>query len=261
MSDKSFKVDTSIVLRPSDAPANPENGEMYYDKSVGRFKKYENGAWQDLSGNSILPTGIELDYHGTTPPAGFVFASGKTIGSDASGATERANNDTFALYSQLWSAYSNTILPIQDMTGTPTTRGASAADDFLANKRLPTPDKRGRVSVGLDNMGGTAANRMTAGGSGINGTVMGANGGSQTHTLTEAQMPLHNHFMFNSLSGGGIISGAVQVSRQQNGLSGNNYTMTTTSGTIENGITSTRGSGTAHNNTQPSWINTKIISL
>lgn len=48
------------------------------------------------------------------------------------------------------------------------------------------PDKRGRVSVTKDNMGGTSANRVTAGGSGLTGSTLGAVGGDQ---LAQA----HNH--------------------------------------------------------------------
>src|SRR4051794_36885710 len=53
------------------------------------------------------------------------------------------------------------------------------------------PDLRGRVIAGVDNMGGSAANRLTTAGSGINGAVLGADGGAETHVLTQAQMPAH----------------------------------------------------------------------
>jgi microcystin-dependent protein len=57
------------------------------------------------------------------------------------------------------------------------------------------PDLRGRVVAGVDNMGGTAANRITNGVSGITGTTLGAAGGDQnyqdhTHTITD---PGHFH--------------------------------------------------------------------
>lgn len=55
------------------------------------------------------------------------------------------------------------------------------------------PDKRGRVSVGKDNMGGSAASRVTTGGSAIDGSTLGASGGGQTQTLTTAQIPSHTH--------------------------------------------------------------------
>lgn len=51
------------------------------------------------------------------------------------------------------------------------------------------PDIRGRSFFGLDNMGGTAANRITSGGSGIAGATVGAAGGTETHTLTRLQLP------------------------------------------------------------------------
>src|SRR5262249_47771020 len=55
------------------------------------------------------------------------------------------------------------------------------------------PDLRGYLLAGKDDMGGAAASRITAGASGIDGTVLGAAGGAQTVTLITAQMPAHGH--------------------------------------------------------------------
>ena len=57
------------------------------------------------------------------------------------------------------------------------------------------PDLRGRAMYGLDNMGGTPANRVTAGVSGVPGNTLGGSGGSQalqahTHTVND---PTHTH--------------------------------------------------------------------
>jgi microcystin-dependent protein len=49
------------------------------------------------------------------------------------------------------------------------------------------PDFRGRVAVGLDNMGGVAAGRMAG------FTTMGALGGVQSVTLAASELPSHNH--------------------------------------------------------------------
>lgn len=76
----------------------------------------------------------------TTAPTGTVTPNGGTIGSASSGATTRANADTSDLFSLLWSVTNNTDYPIQDSAGAATTRGASAAADFAANKRFPLPN-------------------------------------------------------------------------------------------------------------------------
>lgn len=51
------------------------------------------------------------------------------------------------------------------------------------------PDIRGRSIFGLDNMGGSAASRITNAGSGIVGTTIGASGGAQTVTLVQGNLP------------------------------------------------------------------------
>lgn len=99
---------------------------------------------------AAAPSG-KLGYFGrSTAPAGWVKANGATIGNAASGATNRANADTEALFTVFWNDFSNTLLPIQDSTGSATTRGASAAADFAANKRLPVPDMRAEFVRGID---------------------------------------------------------------------------------------------------------------
>jgi hypothetical protein len=76
-----------------------------------------------------------------TAPSGWLLIDGKTIGNAASGATSRANDDTAALFAELW-AFPAASVPIFDSTGAASTRGASAAADFAANKRIGlfTPD-------------------------------------------------------------------------------------------------------------------------
>lgn len=74
------------------------------------------------------------------------------------------------------------------------------------------PDLRGRTMFGLDNMGGSAANRVTAGVSGIPGTTLGGVGGSQlsqlhTHVVTD---PTHTH----------VVTDPGHLHKQQNFNSG-----------------------------------------
>lgn len=195
-------------------------------------------------------TGVVKDYMGSTAPTGYVLASGRTIGSASSGATERANADTLNLYTLLWNSVANTELAIQDSSGVASTRGASAAADFAANKRLPLPDLRGRTSVGKDDMGGSAASRMTSGGAGIVGSTLGASGGAQTHTLTAAQIPAHTH--------------NINLFYNDTGFAGADYVRGSANGGGESGNRATdsnTGGGGAHNITQPSYVVNKIIAL
>lgn len=102
------------------------------------------------------------------------------------------------------------------------------------------PDLRGRAGVGRDDMGGTAASRITTAGSGISGVSLGDAGGTQTHTLTTAQLAAHTH--------------------TQGFSTGGSYYMNSNCGNFNpNASTGSTGSGNAHQNTQPSAIVNKII--
>lgn len=116
---------------------------------------------------------------------------------------------------------------------------------------VTAPDLRGRVLAGKDNMGGSAANRLTSGGSGVDGLTIGASGGADTHTLSEAQMPAHTH----TLTGTNWMQGSVAGAGTFNdGLSqAKNY--------VTNPPTSSKGSGSAHNNTQPTFVINHFIKI
>ena len=92
--------------------------------------------------NALVPAGSVQAFAMTTAPTGWLALNGNTIGSASSGANN-ASADYSALFAVLWDNWSNTLLPILDSAGAASTRGANAAADFAANKRLPLPDVRG----------------------------------------------------------------------------------------------------------------------
>jgi hypothetical protein len=113
-----------------------------------------------------MQTGHMEMFYGTGILTGFVRCNGRTIGSAVSGATERSNADTSALFSYLWGADANLAV-----SGG---RGASAAADFAANKTLTLPDCRGRTIAGLADMGNSAASWLTSTYFGATPTTLGA---------------------------------------------------------------------------------------
>lgn len=114
------------------------------------------------------------------------------------------------------------------------------------------PDMRGRVTAGRDNMGGTAASRLTNSGTGnpgVNGAKLGDAAGVDRHAVTAAQMPAHDHNLLGQLKAftdPGAGSGQYIV--HSGGGSGNSNTW------LDN-----TGSSEAHPNVQPTLIKNWII--
>ena len=154
---------------------------------------------------TFIPAGSVVDFAGSSAPSGWLLCAGQAV--------------SRTTYADLFTAIGTTF----------------GVGDGSTTFNLP--DLRGRVVAGKDDMNGTAASRLTTGGSGINGATLGASGGTQTHTLITAEMPAHTH-------SGGIAGGS-------EGLIG--------TGSSSIGNTGSTGGGGAHQNTQPTLILNKII--
>ena len=94
-----------------------------------------------------IPFGVPLPFAGATLPTGWLWCYGQAV--------------SRTTYASLFAAISTTH-GVGDGTTT-----------------FNVPDLRGRVPVGKDNMGGTPANRVTTGVSGVDAATLGAVGGSQ----------------------------------------------------------------------------------
>jgi microcystin-dependent protein len=148
------------------------------------------GGGGSVDPTTVFSTGDLKPRYGTGALGSWVRCNGRTIGRSTSGATERANADTQALYELLWNVDPNLVV-----SGG---RGASAAADWSADKTIALPDFRGRALAGLDGMGNLVAGRITSSFLGTDPDVLGAAGGLEKHVLTQAQIPKYNIAGFTS---------------------------------------------------------------
>lgn len=173
------------------------------------------------------PVGTVLDFCGSSLPVGFEWPNGQTLGSAS----------------------------------------ANYPDFYLANGGSGVVlDARGRVIAGKDNMGGSTAGRLTSAGVTPGGTTLGAIGGEETHILTEAEMPIHDHAATVNEDDGHEHSFPTFTAtfHAAAGAAGDvpfaNSTGTT--GASETGISVSigdAGSSEAHLNVQPTIVMNKIL--
>lgn len=143
------------------------------------------GGGSSVDPTALIQTGNMIMRYGVGVLTGYVRLNNLTIGSATSGATERANADCQALYNYLWG-----VDPTLVVLGG---RGITAAADWTANKQLTLPDWRGRLVGALDDMGNSAAGRLTAQFFGTAATVLGAAGGNQSVLMALANLIAHTH--------------------------------------------------------------------
>jgi len=173
-----FLADGSIKIRLTDV-----NGveKLVADGLIVTGASSGGGGGSPVDPTTVLQTGWLQHIYGVGVVSGFVRCNARTIGSATSGATERANADTTALFSFLWNGDPNLAVS--------TGRGVSAAADFAANKTIALPDLRGRTLAGLDDMGNAAAGNLTTTYFGSAATTLGVVGGTQSKTLIAANIP------------------------------------------------------------------------
>lgn len=179
-----------------------------------------------------VPVGSVTAFAGATAPSGWLLCYGQTVSR---------------------TQYSGLFLVLG------TTYGAGDGSTTFT-----LPDMRGRVAAGKDDMGGSAASRLTSTVLSASNTL-GATGGTQTHTMTTAEMPSHGHGVTDSghahsvwkqgYVGAGSGNGASLAWDFKNDYNANSITTSATTGiSIQS-----NGSGGAHLNTQPTIVLNYII--
>lgn len=202
------------------------------------------GGDSPVNPDAVFKTGDVKHRYDEDFQSGWVRWNGRTIGSATSGATERANADTQALFEYLWNKDSNLVV----VGG----RGATSSADWSANKQITLPDGRGKALVGLDDMGNTAAGILSS------ATTLGWVGGEQAHTLTTTEMPNHRHAGTTDQAGNHQHGNQFGPDTAGGAAGSGVFTLNGTSSTgfagnhVHTFLTDLQGGGAAHNNVQPS---------
>ena len=212
-----------------------------------------------VASNPVMcPTGMVSPFAGSTAPNGWLLCFGQAV-----------SRSTYAgLFAVIGTTY-----------------GAGDGSTTFA-----LPDLRGRAVAGLDNMGGSAASRLTNTVLTASNTL-GATGGAQTHTLTsgESGVPAHQHS--NTITNNAVTTGndspdhthsfspvSTPISSGwsiSSGGAGYNTSGTTTTGgrsafhqhsvtsnvTISNVNNTAANASSAHLNTQPTIVLNYIVKI
>jgi microcystin-dependent protein len=166
-----------------------------------------NGTTLEWATGGFAPVGMISPYGGSSAPSGWLLCDGSAV--------------SRTTYASLFAVLSTSF-------------GAGNG-----STTFNLPDMRGRVPMGVDG----AANRVTsASTNGANADTLGGTGGAETHTLTTAQLPSHNHSIQGPLlkyvgTGGNradLAAGSVWIGTDSSPTN-----------------TGNSGSGNAHSNTQP----------
>jgi microcystin-dependent protein len=196
------------------------------------------------SGFGATPLGALMPYAAATAPSGWLLCYGQAV----------SRTTYAALFAAIGTSY-----------------GAGDGSTTFA-----VPDLRGRVLAGLDNIGGSAASRLTGTSVSPNGNTLGAVGGAQTITLVESQLPanISNSASSSSSSstsvtapGGTTIVTNVNgnfIAYQSGGASEPSANLVsslpaTTTTTTTTSVTINPSGGAAHANVQPTMLVNYII--
>jgi microcystin-dependent protein len=281
---------TATGTRTYPAPSTLENGwhEYVYNGSVGLISLeatasgfFREGA--DTASGILLGPGSGVMVHNTATVWFVVGRDGPGIQALPTATDVAAATDTVAVYDQSLNRHRQ--IPISDVaslafvgeirmwpTNTPPSGwlvcdGSAVSRTTYANlfavlgvtygagdasTTFNIPDLRGRVAVGGNNA--SLAN-------GANGTYtsrnMADNGGAETHTLVELEMPQHRHLIVvadnpGTSSPAGLTSAnQVAVQNVHGGGGSDQYTMAGSSVASWVGRSSETGSGNAHENMPP----------
>ena len=136
--------------------------EFLLNRVQGQVGLYRISRRDLLSTVPTNPVGVMMPYAGTTAPNFWLLCYGQEI----------LQADYPELFEVIGFTYKQSDL---------------LSDNGVA--RFALPDMRGRTAMGLDDMGGTGAGRIT----GLQGSELGNSGGNESVTIQQTNLPDHSH--------------------------------------------------------------------
>jgi microcystin-dependent protein len=209
------------------------DGDLWFNNSSGTPVQITQGSSIASASSPLVPSGVIWPYGGSSAPTGFLMCNGDAV--------------SRTTYADLFAAIGTTF----------------GTGDGSTTFNLP--DARGRTAIGAGTYTDSVSGSITR--------TLGASLGAEKHVVTVSEMPSHNH-------GGGSHTHLIAATGAQTAAltSGNamaqfrsdasapDYTLGGKSATPDIGLSgssgttiTTQGSGTAHNNMQPSLVTNFII--
>jgi microcystin-dependent protein len=204
----------------------------------------------------LFTTGDVKYTFSSSAPAGWILIAGAgSIGDASSGASIRANADTWPLFQLIYNSISDSLAPVNGGG-----RSGNAAADFNAHKVIQLPPLTGRSPI------------STGAIAGLTPRALGAPYGEENHALIAAEIP----GILSTTSVSGTLTGATStanLSTTNTGTGGGGFLCggpvggvslgVTVSGTLNGGSSSTNTGGSApqHNNMHPVMALNVMVKL
>lgn len=205
----------------------------YSDIWINLLDGLQEGTADGTFTATVATDRINITAHGLSDGDIVTFTSSSSLPGGLSAAT------TYYIINSTTNDFQVSLLP----AGSSVTITSTGSGTHSYHTNFKMPDMRGRGFSGLDNMGGSSANRVTDAQADVLGGVFGA----ETHSLIDDEIPILTGAI--DYTGGGNINPAIQTPSSA----------PTSSGDVRSNVVNNDSAESAHNNMQPTFFGNWIM--